>query len=95
MRTIVRTHRFELELHHLLQSNARAVDEFIEATEWALSRRAEIGTPVGRTNGTEVWLLPIVDLPRVDRFIVYYTLDADHVYLLSIQISRHSPGSEK
>ena len=88
MRTIVRTHRFELELNHLLQSNVRAVDEFIEATEWALSRRAEIGTPVGRTNGTEVWFLPIVTVARVDQLMVYYTFDADHVYLLSIMASQ-------
>ena len=88
MRTIVRTHRFELDLQNLLQSNARAIDEFIEATEWALSRRAEIGTPVSRANGTQVWFLPVVNVPRIDQFVVYYTFDATH--LLSIAISHEN-----
>ena len=89
MRVIVKTHRFELELRNLLQSDAKAADEFIEATEWALSRRAEIGSPV-TTDGTPVWFLPVVDVQRVDPLVVYYTFDKDYVYLLSIQVSRQS-----
>jgi hypothetical protein len=87
LRTIVRTHRFELELQNLLQTGAKAADEFIEAAEWVLSRRAEIGTPVGPANGTDVWFLPIVDIPRADRLMIYYTFDANCIYLLSIQVS--------
>lgn len=89
MRTVVRTHRFELELQSLLQSGAKAADEFIEATEWALSRRAEIGSPV-TTDNPPVWFLPVVDVPRVDPLVVFYTFDKDCVYLLSIQVSRRT-----
>jgi len=58
-------------------------------TEWALSRRAEIGSPV-TTDDPPVWFLPVVDVPRVDPVVVYYTFDEDCVYLLSIQVSRRS-----
>lgn len=95
MRTVVRTHRFDLELESLLQRGAKAADEFIEATEWVLSRRAEIGSPVSQTNGTSVWFLPIVDVPRVDRLAVYYTFDTDCVYLLSIQVSHPATIDER
>ena len=65
-------------------------DEFIEATEWALSRRAELGT-LTTTDKPPVWFLPIVeDVTRVSRLVVYYTFDADCVYLLSIQVAAPS-----
>jgi hypothetical protein len=38
LRTIVRTHLFDLQLRDLVKGGARAADEFIEATEWALAR---------------------------------------------------------
>lgn len=64
MRTVVRTHRFDLELPNLLQSGAKAAHEFIEATEWALARCAEIGSPVatGEPPMRSVWFLPVVDV---------------------------------
>jgi hypothetical protein len=89
VRTVVRTHRFELELQQLLQIGAKGADEFIEATEWALARRAEIGSQI-TTEPPVVWFLPIVDVPRVSPLSVYYTVDSDHVYLLSIQVSHPS-----
>ena len=78
-----------MELLHLVQDGAEAADEFIEATEWALSRRAEIGSRV-TTDDPPVWFLPIVEVSRVSRLIVYYTFDTDHVYLLSIQVALES-----
>jgi hypothetical protein len=89
LRTIVKTHRFELELRQLIREGARGADEFIEATEWALARRAEIGTPV-TTDNPPVLFLPVVQVARLSSLAVYYTFDADCVILLSIQVTMQS-----
>ena len=60
VRTIVRTHPFEERVREFLQRGVRAVDEFLEATEWALSRRPEIGTQL-TTDDPPVWFLPVVE----------------------------------
>lgn len=80
MRTIVKSHRFEVELRHI-RSDAKAADEFIEAAEWALARRANIGTPID----PPVWFLPIADATRVNPVSLFYTFDDNCVYFLSIQ----------
>jgi hypothetical protein len=89
LRTIIKTHRFELELRDLVRDGARGADEFIEATEWALARRAEIGSPL-TTDKPPVWFLPVVDVSRISPLAVYYTFDDDCVILLSIQVTRQS-----
>jgi hypothetical protein len=86
VRSIVKTHRFEVELRDLLGTGARGADEFIEATEWVLSRRADIGSLV-TTDDPPIYFLPVVDLDRISRLIVFYTFDNDCVYLLSIQLA--------
>jgi hypothetical protein len=86
LRTIVRTHPFEERVRELLQRGVRAVDEFLEVTEWALNRRAEIGTQL-TIDDPPVWFLPVVeDVQRIDPLVVYYTFDADCVYLLHIEV---------
>ena len=75
-----------MELRDLLATGARGADEFIEATEWVLSRRADVGSLV-TTDDPPVYFLPVVDLDRISRLLVYYTFDADCVYLLSIQVA--------
>lgn len=90
MRTIIKTHRFELELRDLIASGAKGADEFIEATEWALARRPEIGSLL-TTGDPPVWFLPAIDVPRINPLIViYYTFDATQVCLLSIQVATPS-----
>jgi hypothetical protein len=86
VRSVVKTHRFEVELRDLLGTGARGADEFIEATEWVLSRRANIGSLV-TTDDPPIYFLPVVDIDRLSRLIVYYTFDDDCVYLLSIQVA--------
>ena len=86
MRGVVKTHRFEVELRDLLGTGAKGADEFIEATEWALARRATIGSLI-TTDDPPVYFLPVVDVDRISRLIVYYTFDADYVYLMSIQVA--------
>jgi hypothetical protein len=74
-------------VRELLQRAARGVDEFLEATEWALSRRAEIGTQL-TTDDSPVWFLPVVEgVQRLEPLVVYYTFDADYVYLLHIEVA--------
>jgi hypothetical protein len=89
LRTIVKTPQFEAQLDDLIKGGTRSADEFIEATEWALARRAELGT-LTTTDDPPIWFLPIVDVGRVSRLIVYYTFDANCVYLLSIQVAQES-----
>ena len=72
-------------MRKLLQRGVRAVDEFLEATEWALSRRAEIGTQL-TTDDPRVWFLPVVeDVQRIDPLVVFYTFDADCVYYSTLR----------
>lgn len=78
-----------MQLRDLTTGGARAADEFIEATEWALARQPEIGSPL-TTDDPPVWFLPTVDVGRLSPLTVYYTFDATHVYLLSIQITTQS-----
>jgi hypothetical protein len=89
VRGIVKTHRFELELRDLLGTGAKGADEFIEATEWALARRANLGS-LTTTDDPPVYFLPVVEVTRVSRLIVYYTFDENYVYLLSIQVAHAS-----
>ena len=89
MRGIVKTHRFEVELRDLLATGARGADEFIEATEWALSRRANIGSLV-TTDDPPIYFLPVVDVDRISRLIVYYMFNDDYIFLLSIQVAAES-----
>ena len=87
MRTVVRSRPFEIRARELLRRGTRAVDEFLEATEWALSRRAEIGTPL-TTDEPQVWFLPVVEgVQRLDPLVVYYTFDENYVYLLHIELA--------
>jgi hypothetical protein len=89
LRTIIKTPRFELELRDLVRQGARGADEFIDATEWALARRAEIGTRI-TTDNPPVWFLPVVEVARLSPLAVYYTFDNDCVILLSIQVTMQS-----
>ncbi|MDO8432111.1 MAG: hypothetical protein Q7S58_06825 [Candidatus Binatus sp.] len=89
MRDVVKTHRFEVELRDLLGTDARGADEFIEATEWALARKADIGS-LTTTDDPPVYFLPVVEVDRISRLIVYYTFDANRVYLLSILVATES-----
>ena len=82
MRTIIKSHRFEVELRHI-RHDAKATDEFVEAAEWALARRVNIGTQVA--TDPPVWFLPIADMERVVPVILFYTFDESSVYFLSIQ----------
>jgi hypothetical protein len=90
LRTIVKTRLFEEQARELFENGIRGADEFIEATEWALARRAELGS-LTTTDNPPVWFLPIVeDVTRVSRLVVYYTFDTNCVYLLSIQVAAGS-----
>ena len=72
-------------MRDLITGGAKAADEFIEALEWALARKAEIGS-LTTTDDPPVWFVPTVHVDRVTPLAVYYTFDAEHVYLLAIQV---------
>jgi hypothetical protein len=77
IRTIIRDHRFELEMDYI-EPIVRRADEFMEGAETILSRDPEAGCPL---EGSQVWFIcgHTVDAA------LYYTFDADHVYFLSIE----------
>jgi hypothetical protein len=77
IRTIIYDPRFEQDLARIIPSVRRA-DEFLEGAEQILSRTPEQGCQLADSN---VWFVAghTVDVA------LYYTFDADHVYLLSIE----------
>ncbi len=76
-------------MRQITRSGTRGADEFIEAAEWALARKATIGTLL-TTDDPPVWILPIVDVPRLDPLVLYYTFDATHVFLIWIDTAARS-----
>jgi len=84
LRTVVKEPAFELALRNLIEKAAEA-DEFLRNAEDALSSDPRIGTQVTIT-GNPVWYLPMILEERIKRpLILYYTFDADQVYLIHIQ----------
>jgi len=84
LRTVVRELAFELALRNLIE-RSRDADEFIQNIEEALARDPTIGTKV-TTVGNPVWFVPMITEKRIRQpLILYYSFDADHVYLLHIQ----------
>jgi hypothetical protein len=86
LRQIIKTHLFEMQLRDLIKAGAKAADEFIEGLEFTLARRPEIGSLI-TTDDPPVWFVPTVHVDRVTPLAVYYTFDAESVYLLSIQVA--------
>jgi len=81
VRTIIKEHRFELELREL-RGSVKDADDFIEAVEWALSRRCPLGNRI--SIDPPVWQIPMVDEPRLTPICLYYTFDDQNIILLSI-----------
>lgn len=75
-REIIRNHRFEHEMS-LIQPNVRRADEFLENAETVMSREPENGCRMA--DGSNVWF----SCGNTVDIAIYYTFDADHVYLLS------------
>jgi hypothetical protein len=77
IRTIVYDPRFRQDLERIIPGVRRS-DEFLEGAEQILSRTPEAGCQLEDSN---VWFVAghTVDVA------LYYTFDADNVYLLSIE----------
>ena len=84
LRTVFREPAFELDLRNLIEKS-RDADEFLENAEMTLARNPRIGSRV-TTSGHQVWFLPMIIEQRIKHpLILYYTFDADNVYLLHVQ----------
>jgi hypothetical protein len=81
MREIIEEHRFADELAQIIDDVRRA-DEFIDGAKWLLSRAPKSGTQIGSSN---VWFLPMKEVPAIMPVIMYYTFDEHFVNFLSIQ----------
>ena len=77
IRTIIHDKRFEREMARI-EPDIRRADEFMEGAVTILSRQPEVGCQLEDSN---VWFIcgHTVDIA------IYYTFDADHVYLLSAE----------
>jgi hypothetical protein len=87
LREIVEEAQFATELK-AIEKNARKADEFIDGAKWVLCREPRAGIRIGKTH---VFFMPIADSPVVDPVVLFYTYDADHVYLLSIKKTTYPP----
>lgn len=82
IREIIEETQFTVELQEIEPDAARA-DEFVDGAKWVLSRSPECGTKIGQL----VWILPMMRSPVGLSMVLYYTFDADRVFLLSIQVA--------
>jgi hypothetical protein len=89
-REIIEEHRFADELARII-TDAKRADEFIDGARWLLSRNPKSGT---RISTSEVWFLPMEEIPGILPVILYYTFDDDFVNFLSIQETIYPPKDE-
>jgi hypothetical protein len=65
-------------------------DEFVEDATFVLARNPEYGTRIGQ----KVWFLPMWRQIEGRSLSLYYTFDADRMFLLSIQVAADDPSEE-
>jgi hypothetical protein len=87
LREIVEEHQFVKELQAIEKDSEKA-DEFIDGAKWALSRRAEIGTQIGKSH---VFFLPVAFSSAVGPVVLFYAFDENRVFFLSIRKSSYPP----
>jgi hypothetical protein len=89
LRKVKYEQRFDDELKQIEPDFWRA-DECLQGAEWLLARDPERGY---RANpSSNVWILPVVDVPGFRPVVIYYTFDDRYVYMLSIQLSSGGDG---
>ena len=80
-RRVIREHRLERELRSLFDDPVEG-DQFIEAAEWVLANEPETGI---RSNpNSSIWTLPMAAVAGM-QVTLYYTFDAETVWLFSIE----------
>jgi hypothetical protein len=81
MRGITETDRFCDELRRM-QPDARRADELIDGVKWILGKNPRDG--VRAAPESSVWMAFSNEYSSVEPAVVYYTFDAETVFLLSI-----------
>lgn len=81
-RTIVKNKRFEKELE-ALKLDTKGADDFIEGTEWVLSRNPEYG--VRLSPDMNIWVVTVSDISSLPPLKLYYAFNNDYVWFLSIK----------
>jgi hypothetical protein len=89
LREIIEESQFTVELQEIEPDAIRA-DEFVDGAKWVLSRNPEYGTKIGQL----VWFIPMLRSLSEPSMVLYYTFDADRVFLLSIQIAADEQAEE-
>jgi len=84
MRGIVEEPLFAKQLSDI-EPNAIRADQFIDGAKWTLARGPEAGTRVAP--GSNVWFLPMNDVPGAPSLVLYYAFDHKTVHFLSVQIA--------
>ena len=88
LRTIVRDPQFDEELRQIIPV-AQHADEFVTAAEFTLARNPEIGLQA--RPGSDVWCIPVHDVPGVTPVILYYAFNEEKVMFLSIKETEPYP----
>jgi len=87
LREIIEEHRFAFELQALIP-NAKRADELIDGVKWVLRRDPTSGRRIGNS---QVWYIPMEEIPDHLPIVLYYTFDDDYVNFLSIQETIYPP----
>ena len=87
IREIIEERRFSDELRQIIEHSRRA-DEFIDAAKWTLARNPQAGK---RISTSDVWFLPMEEVPNDLPVVLYYTFDEYFVNFLSIQETVYPP----
>lgn len=83
LRDIVEENSFSEQLA-ALEDNAKRADELIQGVGWILARNPRMGWQVSPES--KVWMIfSNSDFADIDDLTIYYTFNAEHVYLLAIE----------
>ena len=73
---------FERQLREIIP-DARRADEYVEGAENVLSRDPAYGTQL---EDSDVWFLPMEDVPDMPQVMLYYTFNDERVFFISIEM---------
>ena len=80
MRTVIRARLFEAMVRSQLHPDVRRCDEVLMGVEWAIAVNAEAFPLLG--HDTDLRAVKTTRFPDVPPFVVYFTIDDEHICTL-------------
>ena len=81
MRSVVYEHAFDEQMR-AFQPDFFLYDQFLQGIEWILGREPTYGTFI---NDSNVWVLACDGSYGVPNVVIYYTFNANYVYMLGVE----------